>query len=57
MTNDKKLPVEESSTEENNTTSQKATMTDTTSVSTEVDKKDEEDTGWVAVGSGLGIDE
>jgi hypothetical protein len=57
MTNDKKLQVEESSTEENNTTSQKATITDTTSVSTEVDKKDEEDTGWVAVGSGLGIDE
>ena len=57
MTNEKKLQSEESSAEESAAKDQNATAPDTTIVSSETDKKNDDATGWVAVGSGLGIDE
>jgi hypothetical protein len=57
MANDKKLQSEEISAEESAVKDQNTTAPDTTIVSSETDKKDSDDTGWVAVGSGLGIDE
>ena len=57
MTNDKKLQSEEISAEESAAKDQNATAPDTTFVSSETEKKNDDDTGWVAVGSGMGIDE